>query len=65
MTKFAYNNVKNTNTSYNFFKFYYNYYLHIFFKKNINPYFKFFIVDTLANVLKDLIIICQQRLLHI
>ena len=40
MTKFTYNNAKNTNTGHILFELNYKYYSHIFYKKNHNPYSK-------------------------
>lgn len=55
MLEFAYNNAKNVSTSYISFKLNYGLYLYIFFKKNINLYLRFCLVNKLAKKLKNLI----------
>lgn len=47
MAKFAFNNAKNASTGHNSFELNYSYYLHIFYKKNVDHYFK----SNLANKL--------------
>ena len=42
MIEFVYNNIKNFNTNYKFFKLYFNYYIQVILKNNINLYFKSF-----------------------
>lgn len=58
MVEFAYNNRKNTNTSYILFKLNYKYYPCILYKKNINPYSKSKVADKLLVKLKMIMIIC-------
>lgn len=64
MVKFAYNNVKNANISYIFFKFNKKYYLYIFFKDNTYLYLKLYFNNKLFQKQKKLITISQQNLLH-
>lgn len=65
MTKFIYNVVKNGNTSLIPFEFNYNYYSYIFFKNKFDFYLKSCSFNKLANNLRNLMLICQQNLLHI
>lgn len=40
MAKFAYNNAKNININHTLFELNYGYYPYVFYKKDIDPYFK-------------------------
>lgn len=61
ITKFTYNNFKNINISYIFFKINYKYYFQILYKKDINFNFKFKLANKLLVKLKKLIIICYKN----
>lgn len=64
IAKFAYNNIQNTITVYIFFKLNYGYYLHVFFKKNFNSFFKSKSADKLLVDQKELIIIYRKKPYH-
>lgn len=64
MAEFAYNYAKNISTGYIFFKLNYSYQLRIFFKNKIDLYFRSYSANILVKKLKNLILICQQHLLH-
>ena len=49
MAKFVYNNIKNIKINYIFFELNFNYYLDIFYSKNINLYYKYKSINNLAN----------------
>lgn len=61
----AYNNDKNTSTSYISFKLNYGYHLYIFFKADIDLGSQFKIAENLASVLRDLMMIYWENLLFI
>ena len=65
ITKFAYNNTKNTSISYTLFKLNYGFYHQVLFKENVDSYFKFRLANKLANKLSELIKIYCQNLLYI
>lgn len=64
MTKFTYNNVKNINIGYIFFKLNYNFYLKVFYRKNVNFYSKSKLIDKLIAKLKDLVFIHRKNLYY-
>ena len=57
MTEFAYNNIKNANIEYTFFKFNCRYYLYISPKKDISLYFRSKIANELTKKLRNLMTI--------
>lgn len=59
IAKFVYNNIKNINTSFTLFKLNCDYYSHIFYQDNINPYSNSYLTNKLANELKYLMFIYQ------
>ncbi len=61
MTKFAYNNVKNTSTSYMLFELNCGYHPHISYKKDINLYFKLKSANKLSTKLQKLITIYRKN----
>lgn len=65
MTEFIYNNTKNANTSYTFFKLNCDYYFHIFYKKDINLHFKSKLANELLKKLYELIIIFRKNFYYI
>lgn len=62
IAKFAYNNIKNISTSYTLFKLNFGIYFWVSYKKNINPQFKFKVVDKLATELKKLSAVYRKNL---
>lgn len=64
MIEFAYKNAKNINTGYNLFEFNCGYYLHISYKKDVNPRSKLKLAKKLSNKLRKLITICRINLHH-
>ena len=61
MAKFAYNNAKNTGTSYTLFKLNSGYYPRVLFKENVNPGLKSYSTNKLVDKLKELIeVYCQN-----
>lgn len=62
--KFTYNNTKNASISHMAFGLQHDYYFCILFEDEINPLLRFNSADKLAKKLKNLILICQQNLLH-
>lgn len=58
MTKFAYNNTKNVNTSHMHFELNYDYYLRIIFKDKVYPHSKSRSANELAKELRELMSIC-------
>ena len=64
MAEFAYNNAKNTCTSYILFKLDYGYYPKVSFKENFDLSIKSYSINKLAEKLKKLIEICCQNLLY-
>ena len=58
MTKFAYNNIKNTSTGYILFELNYGYHFKILLEENVNPYLKSHFTYKLAKKLRNLIKIC-------
>ena len=65
MAKFAYNNTKNTNTSYISFKLNYDNFFRVLLKENINFYSKSYFINKLTKKLREIIEICCQNLLYI
>ena len=65
ITKFVYNNIKNTSTKYISLEFNYKYYLYAFYKDNIHPQFKFKSVDKLAIEFENLIAIYRDNFYYI
>lgn len=61
MVKFAYNNVKNTSINYIFFELNFGYYLGIFYKKDVNSYFKYKSANNLANNLIKYMIVYYKN----
>ena len=55
MAKFAYNKAKNANTEYTYFKLNCKYHPRIFYKENIDLYFRFKVTDELIIKLRNLI----------
>ena len=64
MAKFAYNNVKNSNTGYTPFKLNCGYHSCVFFEENTNPCFQSKSADELSVKLRDLMTVCQVNLYH-
>ena len=62
IAKFAYNNVKNTSIGYMSFKINGGYHPHVFYKEDIDLYFKSKVADELTKKLKNLITICKENL---
>ena len=58
MAKLAYNNIKNTSTSYTLFELNYGYYPRILFKEDIDPYSISCSVNKLAEELRESLEIC-------
>ena len=65
MTKFAYNNAKNTSTAYTLFKLNYGYYLKMLFEDEANSHSRFYFINKLAKKLRKLIEIYCQNLFYI
>lgn len=63
IAKFVYNNTKNISNRYILFKLKYRYYFYVLFEKNTNFYFRSKLANEIANKLKNLINICQKKLL--
>lgn len=63
MVEFAYNNPKNASIGHMSFKLNCSYHLRVFFEKDIDPHFRSYFADELAQVLKDLIIILLPELI--
>ena len=64
MAEFAYNNAKNTSIGYTSFKFNYEYYPCISYKKKVDRYFKFKAANKLTKKLRDLIGAYRKNLYH-
>lgn len=64
MAKFAYNNVKNANTSHTSFELNYGYQLHIFYKKDIDFCSKSKLIDKLLIGLQELMIMYRENFNH-
>ena len=64
MTEFAYNNIKNANTSHTPFQLSWKDYPRVLFKNDVNPYSKSRLAEKLTQELRDLMCIYQQNLLH-
>ena len=64
MAEFAYNNAKNTNTSYTLFELNCSYYLKVFFEENVDLCSNFCSANKLVEELGKLIEICYQNLVH-
>lgn len=65
IAKFTYNNTKNANISYTYFKLNFSYYLPIFFKENFNFRFQSKLANKLLIKLKKLRIIFQKNFYYI
>ena len=65
MAKFAYNNIKNTNTGHILLELNYGYHSKVLFGEKINPHLKSYSADKLAEKLKKLIEVYCQNLLYI
>ncbi len=64
MAEFAYNNGKNTSTSYTLFELNYGYHPKVLFEDETNSHLKSCLANKLAKKLRELIEICCQNLLH-
>ncbi len=64
MAEFAYNNIKNVNTSHILFELNYGYYLKVSFKEDVNLHSRSHSANELAEELRELMEICYQNLLH-
>lgn len=64
MAKFTYNNTKNASISHMLFKRNCSYYLHFFFKKDINFSFHLKKTDKLLAELSNLMIMCRKNFYH-
>ena len=64
MTKFAYNNAKNSSTAHIPFELNCGYYPCIFFQKDINFRFRLKSADELSAELRDLMTVCRENLHH-
>ena len=64
MAKFAYNNIKNANTSHTLFEFNCGYHLQVSFKDNVDLCSKSRFANKLVKELRELIDIYQQNLFH-
>ena len=62
MAEFAYNNAKNASFGHMFFELNCDYHFKMFYKKNVNPRFKFKSANELLAELKEPIIVCQKNL---
>lgn len=65
MAKFAYNNIKNANTGYTFFKLNCGYHPGVFDKDIINSHLKSKAVDKLVAKLKTLMSMCKKNLYYV
>ena len=65
MAEFTYNNAKNVSFGYTPFKFNCKYYPQMFYKKDIDPHFKFKSIDKLSTELRKLMIVCRKNLHYI
>ena len=61
MGKFAYNNAKNTSTSYTSFELNCGFYFQASYKEDVNPRSQLKSVNKLANELKELMAICKEN----
>ncbi len=64
IAEFAYNNAKNTSTSYTLFKLNCGYHSRVFFEKDVDSHSRSRSANKLAEELRKLIEICCQNLLH-
>lgn len=64
ITKFAYNNKKNTSTGHTSFKLNFGYYSLILYKKNVDSYSKSKLANKLEVKLKKLMIVYWENLYH-
>ena len=64
MTKFAYNNAKNTSTRHTLFELNCGYHLRMSYEEDVNPRSQSKSVDKLSAELRELMIICQENLYH-
>lgn len=62
MAEFTYNDAKNVNTGFTFFKLNRNFQFKILYKENVDPHFRSKIVDELAVELRELISMCKKKL---
>ena len=65
MTEFGNNNTKNIYTGHTFFELSYGNHPCILFKDDVNPCSRSCSAKKIAQELRDLILICQQNLLHV
>ena len=59
IAEFAYNNAKNASISHTSFELNFGYHPHVFFKDNVNPYFRSRSANKFAKELRELMDICQ------
>ncbi len=64
MAKFAYNNVKNANTSYLSFELNCSFYSQAFYEEDVDSYSQLKSVDKLANELRELMVVYKENLQH-
>ena len=64
MAEFAYNNARNISSSHMSFELNYKYHFWIFYKKEVDPCFKYKSIDKLAIKLRKLMIVCRKNLYH-
>ena len=62
MVEFAYNNAKHANMGYTPFELNCEYYLHISYKENIDPYSRSKAANELTKELRNLMIACRENL---
>ena len=65
MAEFAYNNAKNTSTSYTSFKLNCGFHLRVSYKKDVNPHSKLKTIDQLATKLKTFKCLYKENLQHV
>lgn len=61
MVEFLYNNMKNAGKEYISFKFYFGYYLYIFYKQDFDPHFKSKVANKLTKKLGNLLAIFRKN----
>ncbi len=64
MAEFAYNNAKNTSTGHTPFKLNYSYHPRVSFEEDVNPRSRSCSTNELVEILRELIEVCCQNLLH-
>ncbi len=65
MAEFAYNNAKNTSTSYTLLELNYDYHPKVFFKEDVDLCLRSRSANKLAEKLRELMEICCQNLLYV